>query len=128
MKRPRRSRIARAVTSGLLALGIALAACRRPEDRLWEERILLARISLDGRWSPCARAQTVAAPGYCRTLEEVVGSAGTRHLRGGAGEKHRSPLRTLLLDRRSARLDQAISQLESDARRAPGEADRFVDL
>jgi CHAT domain-containing protein len=135
MLRHRLSGIARFLALGIL-VGIVLVTARhRPTSgeavlaRLGRERSLLARISVDDRWSPCAPSSAMKK-GYCRTPEEIAHSVELRQLefRSGEDAERWRPLASLLMDRGGDRLERVLFQLEAATLKTPREAEPFVDL
>jgi CHAT domain-containing protein len=100
--------------------------------RLTRERILLARISTDNRWSLCTPAGD-GARAYCRTPEEISHSIEPRQLAAlephvGADTRHLRLLADLLLRRGSDYLRNVVSQLEAETLKKSNEADLLTDL
>lgn len=136
MARHRLSRLAGFLPLGILVVGIVFMTTRRQPagaegvlKRLGRERALLARISVDDRWSPCAPASGVGK-GYCRTPREVSSSVEPRQLefRGEEDAERWRPLASLLVDRGEDRLERVLFQLEAATLKRPQEAEPFVDL
>jgi tetratricopeptide (TPR) repeat protein len=122
----------------VLVVGVAVLTARWRQvggeaelRELARKRILLARISIDDRWSPCAPPPG-AAVSYCRAPEEVSRSLEPRQLaavvRGGKDVERRPALARLLLEPGGDRLERILSQLEAVAMKEPRAADPLVDL
>ena len=104
-------------------VGLALATALRGGD----ERMLLARTSIDDRWSPCG--PPAAATGYCHPPDEVSHTVEPWQGKSrGPEDSERIVLTSLLFDRGAGRLERVLSRLEAAARKSPNDAKPLTDL
>ena len=107
------------------AVGIALAVTHRGQG---DERFLLARTSVDGRWSPCG-PPAAEVTGYCRPPEKASRVLEPWQDRSRGRENfERIALASLFFDRGPDRLDRVISRFEAATRKTPNDAKPFTDL